>query len=69
LKFKTKKISVLDLVIASGVAKSKSEARRLVLQNAVSIDDQTKENPSEVLSLGGGEVLKIGKKNFFRIQA
>ena len=68
LKLVRGKLPVLYLVIASGAARSKSEARRLIEQKAVSIDDQAKENPSEILSLHGGEVLKIGKKIFFRIK-
>ncbi|MBT9175694.1 MAG: Tyrosine--tRNA ligase [candidate division WS2 bacterium] len=47
---------------------SKSEARRLILQKAVEIDSEVKNDPNEILSLRGGEILKIGKKKFFRIK-
>src|SRR3989344_6067931 len=63
------KITVLDLVIASGPAKSKGEARRLVEQGAVKISGKTKDDPNEILALEGGEVVRIGKKHFFRIEA
>src|SRR3989338_1147374 len=68
LKQKEKKTTAIDLVIHSGVAKSKSEARRLVEQGAVEINGESKKGVYEVIELKGGETLKIGKKNFFRIK-
>src|SRR6266481_897602 len=62
------KISVLDLVMKSGKAKSKSEARRLIEQGAVAVNDVQKKNPMEELAFLGGEVAKIGKKDFFKIK-
>ena len=59
-------LSVADLVLVSGVTKSKSEAWRLIEQGAVSLDDEVKKDPREALTLRGGEVVKIGKRNFFR---
>lgn len=67
LKVPKKKISVLDLVLLSGVAKSKSEARRLIEQGGVKIDNEVKKNLAEIISLKGNEALKLGKKTFFRI--
>ncbi len=68
LKLKSKKISVLDLVLAAKMVSSKSEARRLVMQGAVEINGEVKKNPNESLELKGGETAKVGKKNFFRIK-
>jgi tyrosyl-tRNA synthetase len=68
LKLKSKKISVIDLVLASGVAKSRGAARRLILQGAVSVNGVVEKNPIRTLPLRGGETVKIGKKNFFRIR-
>lgn len=61
-----KEISVLELLIASGV-ESKSEARRLLEQKAVKINDLVKNDPDEILGMKGGEILKIGKHRFFKI--
>ncbi|MGC9611129.1 MAG: tyrosine--tRNA ligase [Minisyncoccia bacterium] len=58
--------SVLLLVIKTGV-ESKSEARRLISQNAVKLDNAIKNNPDEILNLKGGEILKVGKHRFFKI--
>ncbi len=66
LKIGKKKISLLDLLIKSGVG-SKSEARRLVIQNAIHINEEVKKNPDEIISIQGGEILKAGKKKFFKL--
>jgi tyrosyl-tRNA synthetase len=66
LKVKNKKMSVVDLVYQSGVVKSKSEAWRLVEQGGFSVDGETKKDPKELLNLKGGEILRIGKKSFFK---
>ncbi|MDO8557557.1 MAG: tyrosine--tRNA ligase [Candidatus Jorgensenbacteria bacterium] len=62
----SKKISVIDLLIKAGI-ESKSEARRLIEQGGVTIGDETKKDPAEVLNLRSGTILKIGKRRFFRI--
>jgi tyrosyl-tRNA synthetase len=69
LKVKSKNISALDLIMASGGAKSKSEARRLIEQGGFEFDGKAIKNPLEELSVHGGEVVRIGKKRFFRIAA
>jgi tyrosyl-tRNA synthetase len=58
--------TAMEVVLASGAAKSKSEARRLIEQGSFEIDGAVKKDPNETLSLRGGEVIKIGKKRFFR---
>ena len=68
LKLKTKKISIIDLVLAAKTVKSKSEAGRLISQGAVQVDGKTIKDIREIAELKGGETVKIGKKNFFRIK-
>lgn len=68
-----KRLSVLDVVLSPQAAarpslKSKSEARRLIEQGAVEIDGAVRKDPTEVIYLQGGEILKIGKKKFFRVK-
>ncbi len=63
----SKKINAVDLIVKSGAAKSKSEARRLVDQGAFRVNDKVIQNPTNSLNLLGGELIKIGKKSFFRI--
>lgn len=68
LNIKNKSISSLDLVVLSGVVKSKSEARRLIQQGGLEVQGKVFKNPQEVMNLEGGEAVKIGKRHFFRIK-
>jgi tyrosyl-tRNA synthetase len=63
-----KSMTTLDLVLASKMASSRSDARRLIDQGAVSVDGDVKKDPKETLSLKAGSVVKVGKKSFFRIK-
>lgn len=58
--------SLIELVLKAGI-KSKSEARRLIKQGGVAIDNRVIHNPDEMPSLHHGFVLRIGKRKFFRI--
>lgn len=61
------KVPLLDLLVTAGFAKSKSEARRLVTQGAVSLDGERLEDPLGSLRPRGGEVLRAGKKKICRL--
>jgi tyrosyl-tRNA synthetase len=67
LKVNNEQMEILAILIAAGI-KSKSEARRLIDQKAVEINGEVKNNPKEIILLHGGEILKIGKKKFFKIK-
>jgi tyrosyl-tRNA synthetase len=58
--------SALDIVLAAGAAKSKSEARRLIEQGGFDIDGKTEKDPTKEIILKGGEILKLGKHRFFK---
>ncbi|MDO8663988.1 MAG: hypothetical protein Q7K44_00330, partial [Candidatus Liptonbacteria bacterium] len=60
--------SITNLVIKSGVTESKSEAQRLAKQGAVRIGNDVFTDPRRLIEFRGGEIVKIGKKNFFRIK-
>lgn len=62
-----KKISAADLVLKSGVAKSRGEAWRIVEQGGLKVNSKTFDNPRRELSLKGGETVRIGKRRFFKI--
>jgi tyrosyl-tRNA synthetase len=67
LKLKSKTISALDLAMASGALKSKSDARRLIEQGGFECGGETVKDPSKILVLKGKEVVRVGKKHFFRV--
>jgi tyrosyl-tRNA synthetase len=62
-----KKISAAELVLKSGVARSRGEAWRLVRQGGLKVGKKTIGDPRQELNLSGGETIKVGKKHFFRI--
>ncbi len=66
LKIPNYKLLITELLITAGI-ESKSEARRLIEQNAVEINGAVKNNPQEILTLHKGDTLKIGKKRFLKI--
>jgi tyrosyl-tRNA synthetase len=60
-------MGIVELVVAAGFAKSNGEARRLIVQNAVSLDDEKIADTNATVCLKGGQVLKVGKRRFGRI--
>jgi len=66
LKLKDKELTLVELLLEANV-QSKSEAKRLISQKAVKINNKVKFNPEEKIKLEGGEILKIGKRKFFKI--
>jgi len=66
LKLSGKNITLVDALLKAGI-KSKSEARRLIEQGGVSLNDAVLNDPSEELKFAVGDVLRIGKRKFFQI--
>ena len=62
------KITAEGLVLKSEVVLSKAQAWRLITQGGFGIDGKAIKNPKEEIVFKGGEVAKIGKKSFFRIE-
>ncbi len=62
------RIGILNLVSISGLAASNSEARRLVQQRAVRIDDELISDPRFEVIPVDGSVLRCGKRGFARIK-
>ncbi len=60
-------VSVVDLLIASGLAGSKSEARRLIAGGGVSIEGEKHANPIELVTVEPGAVLQVGRRRFVRM--
>ena len=65
-------LSILDLLVRTGLAPTRSEARRLVDQGGVSVDDEKVESATAVLPperlAGEGVLLRKGKKVFHRVK-
>jgi tyrosyl-tRNA synthetase len=61
------RIGILTLITAAGLAPSNSEARRLVQQGAVRLDDVKITDPKTYLELPPISILRCGKRGFARI--
>ena len=58
-------VATVDLIWAAGLAKSKGEAKRLISQAAVEIDQQRYDAPS--VALKDGTVIKVGRRRYTRL--
>jgi tyrosyl-tRNA synthetase len=68
LQLSAEAMTLISIVSASGVLKSRSEARRLVEQGGLEIDGEVRKNPMTLETLHDGQVVKIGKRQFFRVK-
>lgn len=57
-------INIMDLLVKTGLAPSKSEARRLVQQGGISVDDVKVTDPNAPVKIDGEVIIKKGKKVF-----
>jgi len=67
IKIKDKKINILDLLVMSGLIDSKSEAKRMVLQGGVKINNEAQKDWQKIIEIKKGDVLKAGKRKFIKI--
>ncbi|MCK8825081.1 tyrosine--tRNA ligase [Fuchsiella alkaliacetigena] len=58
---------IVKLVAATGLVDSNSQARRMIKQGAVSIDDQKYEQINEDIAVTDGMIIQIGKRRFAKI--
>jgi tyrosyl-tRNA synthetase len=58
-------VALADLLAAAGLAPSKAEAKRLVAQGAVEVDQHKPDSPS--IALKEGLVIKVGRRKFARL--
>jgi tyrosyl-tRNA synthetase len=57
------------MIAAAGLAASKSEARRLIDQGAVTVDGEKKTDPfTELLARGEPYLVKVGKRRWARLR-
>lgn len=67
IRIRKKKIALLDLLLETKLALSKSEAKRLVLQKGVKIDSQIQEDWQKVIEIKKGQIVQVGKRKFVKI--
>ena len=59
------RVGVADLIWAAGLAKSKGEAKRLLAQSAVEVDQVRQQEPW--MQLRDGAVIRVGRRRFARL--
>jgi len=67
IRIKEKKINILDLLVKTKLAPSKSEAKRLILQKGVKIDGEVQKDWREVIEIKKGLIIQVGKRRFAKI--
>ena len=64
----SKNCSIIDIIANNGMTKSKGEARRMMKQGAVRIDNEKVTDIDLVISKGNEMVIKVGKRRFLRVK-
>jgi tyrosyl-tRNA synthetase len=67
VKIKEKKLNILDLLVKTKLASSKSEAKRLVLQGGVKVDGRIEGDWHKAIEIKRNRVLRVGKRKFIRL--
>ncbi len=67
IRIKKRKINILDLLVKTKQAPSKSEAKRLISQRAVEINGAIKKDWRDIIDIKKGMVIKVGKRRFIEI--
>jgi tyrosyl-tRNA synthetase len=68
LKIKKSDLTAEEAVFLTGALKSKNEVKRLIIQGGFDINNQKILNPKEIINLKSGDIIKIGKYRFFKVE-
>lgn len=68
IEIKENKLKLIDLILQTKQVQSKSEARRLIEQKAVKINDQSNTNWQEEIKIKSGDIIQIGRRKFVKIK-
>ena len=59
---------LIEVVTNEGLTSSKGEARRLIKQGAIRVDNEKINDESHILLKGKEVVIKVGKRRFIKIK-
>lgn len=62
------KMEMLDLIMLARPGKSKGDTRRFIKQGAVELNNEKIKDPDKLLHLQTNDILKVGKRSWFRIE-
>lgn len=64
-----KSVNLVELLVATKLVSSKSQAKRLILEKAVEIDGQTIIDPKTDVKITDGMIVRVGKHRFIKIRS
>ena len=67
VKIKEKTLNILDLLVKTKLALSKSEAKRLILQRGVKVNGKIETDWQKVVEIKKGQVVQVGKRKFIKL--
>jgi len=67
VKLKAKSLLLVDLLVETKMAASKSEARRLIKQGGVRLGDERQADPMRVVEIKNETLLQVGKRKFLKL--
>ncbi len=67
IQIKEKSLDILELLVKTKLAASKSEAKRLILQKGVKINKKIQKNWREIIQIKKGQVIQVGKRKFIKL--
>lgn len=67
-KLKQTKWKLIDLLAETGLAASKGEARRLIEQGGVKVDEEKISSITEEIDISKGKLLQVGKRKWLRVK-
>ena len=67
IKIAAKNINILDLLVKTKLASSKAEAKRLIEQKGVKIDDEIQEDWRKNILIKSVMIIQVGKRKFVKI--
>ena len=65
-RFDLSNVRIIDALVSSKLVSSKKEAKRLIMQNAVSINGKRVNDIDYIISFPGEYIVKVGKKRFMK---
>jgi len=67
IKIREKKLAILDLLVKTKLASSKSEAKRLILQKGVKINGKVQRDWKKSIEIKKGMIIQVGKRKFIKL--
>lgn len=67
VKLKNKNYKLIDLLVEVKIAKSKTEARRMIEQGGIKLDEKVKKDWQEKIEIKNGMVVQAGKRKFIKL--